>query len=56
VPAPWNASTATAIEVRDGMLRIAGAVTQYGTADELTARESHYLIAEQPALWETPLA
>lgn len=53
VPAPWNASSATAVEVRDGVLRIAGDVTQFATTDELTPRESQYLVASRPALWET---
>jgi hypothetical protein len=52
-PAPWNASSATAVEVRAGVLRIAGDVTQFGVADELTPRESQSLIASRPALWET---
>lgn len=52
-PAPWNASTASALEVRGGVLRIAGDVTQFGTTDELTPRESHYLITSRPVLWET---
>ncbi len=52
-PAPWNASTATAIEVRDGLLRIAGSLTQFGTTDELTPRESQYVITRRAVLWET---
>lgn len=56
LPAPWNASDASAIEVRDGVLRIAGTVTQFGITDELTPRESQYLVANCPALWETSLA
>ncbi len=55
VPAPWNASSAAAVEVRDGLLRIAGTVTQFGATDELTPRESQYLIANRPVTWETPL-
>lgn len=55
VPAPWNASSAAAVEVRDGVLRIVGTVTQFAATDELTPRESQYLVATQPALWETPL-
>jgi len=55
VPAPWNASSAAAVEVRNGVLRIVGTVTQFGTTDELTPRESQYVIGNQPALWETPL-
>ncbi len=55
VPAPWNASSARAVEVRNGLLRIVGTVTQFGATDELTPRESQYVIANQPALWETPL-
>ena len=55
VPAPWNASAASAIEVRDGILRIAGTVTQFGTTDELTPRESQYLTANCVALWEARL-
>lgn len=55
VPQPWNASTAGAVEVRDGVLRVAGDVTQFGTSDELTPRESQYLIASRPVLWETQI-
>jgi len=55
VPAPWNASSAAAVEVRDGVLRIVGTVTQFAATDELTPRESQYLVANQPVLWETPL-
>jgi hypothetical protein len=53
---PWNASSAAAVEIRDGVLRIAGDVTQFGVANELTPRESQYLIGSRPALWETKLA
>lgn len=55
VPAPWNASSAAAVEVRDGLLRIAGGVIQFAVTDELTPRESQYLVASQPAIWEAPL-
>lgn len=55
LPAPWNASSAGVVEVRDGVLRIAGDVTQFGTTDELTPRESQYLIASRAVLWETPI-
>lgn len=55
VPAPWNASTAVAVERRNGKLRVAGELTQFGVTDELTARESQYLIASRPAVWEIPI-
>ncbi|MCM2257821.1 MAG: hypothetical protein NDJ94_19475 [Vicinamibacteria bacterium] len=55
VPAPWNASSAAAVEVRDGLLRIVGTVTQFSTTDELTPRETQYLVANRAALWDTRL-
>ena len=55
VPEPWNASSAVAVEVRDGTLRIAGTLTQFGTTDELTPRESQFVIATRAAVWETRL-
>lgn len=55
VPAPWNASSAAAVEVRDGLVRIVGTLTQFAATNELTPRESQYLVANQPAVWETPL-
>lgn len=53
VPEPWNSSAATAIEIGAKGIRICGVVTQYGASDEGTPRESHYVVAERAAVWET---
>jgi hypothetical protein len=55
LPEPWNASAAWAIEIQDGLVRIAGAATRFGVSDELTPRENHYLLGEMAVVWEARL-
>lgn len=51
VPGPWNASAAVGLELRGGVLRIVGEVTQFEGE-----RGAHALAARQLAVWETTLA
>ncbi len=55
VPAPWNASTADAIEVSDGRLRIVGEASQFSVRGELTKQEEHLIVAQVPIVWEAQL-
>jgi hypothetical protein len=55
VPPPWNASSASAVEVRGDRLRIVGEVTQFVVEGELTPSEQHLMVAEAPGVWEAIL-
>lgn len=55
VPAPWNASSAWAIEVAGDTLRIAGEATQFSVEGELTRNEQHRMVAQAPIVWEARL-
>lgn len=55
VPPEWNASSAQAIDLVDGVLCIAGCVEQVGIENETTPRESHWLAAQRGAVWRTRL-
>jgi hypothetical protein len=55
VPAPWNASSAWAIEVSGGRVRIAGEATQFGVEGELTRNETHTMVAQAAIVWEAEL-
>lgn len=55
LPGEWNASSAQAIDLVDGVLCVAGCVEQVAIENEMTPRESHWLAAQQGVLWKTPL-
>jgi hypothetical protein len=55
LPPPWNASVATAVEIDNGLLRIAGNAQQVMIEHELTRRESHLQAAQRVVLWEIRL-